>query len=240
VRSYRFYAVFIDDEEFSVKEGSEEIGSIAFPPPCGERFGLAGRTWEVEDVDLRRKIVFVRSVEGKALTSWPGPSGIIHTRIKEKMREVLLEDTDYPYLQTRAKERLHEARRLARSCGLQNNHIFHLGGETYAIFPWLGTRSFRTLKRVLGKLSTELGIKSVEGEPSNYLLLKMEKGTKETLLERLKSLAQTPLSSEGLVGGSEAPLMEKFDPYIPARLLRKAYAYDHLDLEEFLAKISQW
>lgn len=241
VRSFRFFAVFADDEEYSVKEETQEIGSIAFPPPPGERFGLAGRTWEVLEVDIKRKFVFVRGVEGKALTMWPGPHGIIHTRIKQRMRQILLEEEEYPYLGPQALKRLREARRLASHAEIGAHHIFPLGGETYAIFPWMGTRSYRTLKRVLTHLlAKDLGIKEVEGEPSNYFIIKMEKAEAEILRQNLKALAENGIDPEKLVGPSEAPLMQKYDPYVPAALLRKIYAYDHLDVNEFLELIRGW
>lgn len=241
VRNFRFYAVFQDEDEFNVKDESKEIGSVAFPPPPGERFGLAGRTWEVLEVDIKRKVVFVRGVEGKALTSWPGPSGVIHTRIKQRMKKVLLEDVDYPYLQPNAKQRLKEARNLARMVGLEKNHILPLGGKTYALFPWMGTRSFRVMARVLRRiLASEFKITNVEGQPSNFLIFKMEKGDHGDLSRKLVSLAREGIASESLMGPNEAPIMQKFDPFIPPNLLRKAFAYDHLDVDEFCNIVRNW
>ncbi|MBE3087560.1 MAG: ATP-dependent helicase [Chloroflexi bacterium] len=247
VRSFRFFAVFQDDDEFSVKEGTEEIGSIAYPPPPGERFGLAGRPWEVLEVDIKRKFVFVRGVEGKALTVWPGPYGIMHTRIKQRMRQVLLEDKEYDYLQPHARKRIAEARSLARHAGLEQRWVLPLGGTTFAIFPWMGTRSYRTLNHALRPLvGTEFGIKGVEGQPSNYFLIKMGKGQATNqpaaarLCRALAARAQEGIQPESLVGANEAPVMQKYDPYVPASLLRKAYAYDHLDVEEFSLLVSQW
>ena len=43
VNNYRFYAVFKDDEEHVVYNGSEEIGSITTVPPPGYCFSLAAR-----------------------------------------------------------------------------------------------------------------------------------------------------------------------------------------------------
>jgi ATP-dependent Lhr-like helicase len=241
VRSFRFYAVFQDDDEYAVKAETEEIGSIAYPPPPGERFGLAGRSWEVLEVDLKRKFVFVKGVEGKALTVWPGPYGVIHTRIKQRMRQVLMEETDYGYLQPHARKRLEEARRLAQHAGLDRRWVVPLGGTTFAIFPWMGTRSYRTLNHALRHLvGKEFGIRDVEGEPSNYFLIKMEKGNAEDLSRALARKAQAGIDLEELVALHESPVMEKYDTYVPGVLLRKAYAYDHLDVEEFCQLVAGW
>lgn len=61
-KSFKFYAVFKDDENYSVKHESEEIGTISSPPPVGDRFALAGRVWEVEELDLERKLIYVHGV----------------------------------------------------------------------------------------------------------------------------------------------------------------------------------
>lgn len=65
LKSFKFYAVFKDSEDYSVKCGSDEIGTISSPVPVGDRFALAGRVWEVEELDLPRKLIFVHNVPGK-------------------------------------------------------------------------------------------------------------------------------------------------------------------------------
>jgi ATP-dependent Lhr-like helicase len=125
--------------EYVVRDESMEIGSIIMPPPVGNRFALAGRTWEVLEIDSKRKTVFVKQVQGIASISWRGGSGNIHTKILERMRRVLFENVQYPYLQNEAKERLKAARQLATSAGLERDNIFSLGGNTCCIFPWMGT-----------------------------------------------------------------------------------------------------
>ena len=43
VNSFKFYAVFKDSEDYTVRCESDEIGTITTPPPVGDRFALAGR-----------------------------------------------------------------------------------------------------------------------------------------------------------------------------------------------------
>ena len=105
-KSFKFYAVFKDDENYSVKHESEEIGTISSPPPVGDRFALAGRVWEVEELDLERKLIYVHGVAGKMQVEWPGDYGEIHTKILEMMRKILSGTDEYPYLKPNATERL--------------------------------------------------------------------------------------------------------------------------------------
>ena len=115
INSFKFYAVFKDSEDFTVRCDSEEIGTITTPPPPGDRFALAGRVWEVKEVDVPRKLVYVKSVEGKMEVSWPGDSGEIHTKLLVAMRNVLFNGKDYAFLGDNAKARLENARKVAKN-----------------------------------------------------------------------------------------------------------------------------
>ena len=233
LNSYKFYAVFNDSENFTVRCESEEIGTITTPPPRGDRFALAGRVWEVLDVDVSRRLVYVKGVEGKMEISWPGEFGEVHTRILERMRKVLMEDVDYPYLKENARQRLAVARAVAARTGITEKHIVHLGGYTYCLFPWLGTRSFRTMRKMLAGVSSKLGISGLDFEGCYYMTFRMEKGDERALIEALRDHFGSGFKDAGyLVDPKELPAFEKFDEYIPGDLLRMAYAADRLDLME--------
>ncbi len=227
--SFKFYAVFKDSEDFTVRCGSDEIGTVTSTPPVGDRFALAGRVWEVEEIDLPSKMIYVRAVEGKMKISWPGDSGEIHTRILKRMRKVLEEDTVYPYLKPQAAERLREARLTARKTGMLSSPLVHLGGYSWCLFPWLGTRSFRTLRKLIGSCRSELGISAIEHEGCYYISFRMEKGNENTFLSVLDShIDKEGIDLYSLADSGETPVFDKYDEFIPAHLLRKAYAADKL------------
>lgn len=232
LRSFKFYAVFKDSEDYTVRCGSDEIGTITTPPPVGDRFALAGRLWEVEELDIQRKLIYVKSVEGKMEVSWPGDYGEVHTRILERMKRVLAEDTVYPYLKPNAQKRLEVARHVARNTGMLEHSLVHLGGYSWCLFPWLGTRSFRTVRRLLQGETRRFGLNGVEYEGCYYISFKMTKGTDYELMRALADHAERGIDAEALVGSGEIPVFEKYDDYIPADLLRHAYAVDKLNPEE--------
>ena len=243
LRSFQFYAVFKDSENFTVRAGdpekgsAEEIGTITTPPPVGDRFALAGRVWEVEELDIPRKLIYVHPVAGKMEVSWPGDSGAIHTKILERMRRVLTEDTVYPYLKPNAAHRLEVARHLARNTGVGERMLIHLGGSTWCLFPWLGTISFRTLRRFLAKHAKELGISGIEFEGCYYILFRME-GDGKDFCRILARLAAGGIDCNALVAPGELPVFDKYDAYVPGELLRAAYAADHLRGDEAEARIA--
>lgn len=233
VGSFKFYAVFKDSEDYTVRCGSDEIGLITSPPPVGDRFALAGRVWEVEELDLRRKLIYVRGVEGKMEIAWPGDWGEIHTKILERMKRVLAEDTVYPYLKTGAAARLGEARRIAKNTGMLERSMVCLGGYTWCLFPWLGTRSFRTLRKFIMQNSKEFKISNLEFEGSCYMTFRMERGDDRELIGSLAGrAAREGIDCGSLVAGGETPVFDKYDDYIPGELLRRAYAADRLRSDE--------
>lgn len=240
LKSFKFYAVFKDAEDFTVRCESEEIGTITTPPPVGDRFALAGRVWEVKELDIARRLVYVDPVQGKMEVSWPGDYGEIHTRILQRMRRVLAEDTVYPYLMPNAVKRLEIARHLAANTHLTERSVIHLGGYNYCIFPWLGTRSFRTLRKYIKspEIASRFKISNVEFEGCCYITLRMERGDAASLaLGLCDSVKAYGIDPFALVGGAELPVFEKYDRYVPAELLRKAYATDKLDPYEATRRI---
>ena len=238
LRSFKFYAVFKDSEDYTVRCGSDEIGTITTPPPVGDRFALAGRVWEVEELDIRHKLIYVKSVEGKMEVSWPGDYGEVHTRIVERMKQVLAEDTVYPYLKPNAQKRLEIARHVARNTGMIKHSLVHLGGYSWCLFPWLGTRSFRAMRRMISQMSGRFRISGIEYEGCYFITFKMQSGNDYELITALaKAAEEGALTGERLVSGSEAPVFEKYDDYIPPSLLRHAYATDKLDVSEAIQRV---
>ncbi len=235
--SFKFYAVFKDTENYSVRCESDEIGTITTPPPVGERFALAGRVWEVTELDIGRKLIYVKPVRGKMEVSWPGDYGEIHTRIQQRMREVLEEDTVYPYLKPNARTRLAVARHIARNTGMLRHSVVSLGGMTYCMFPWLGTRSFRTLRKVMSKNADVLKISNIEYEGCCYITFRYEGSDTETLCRTLNRICRDGIDTESLVSKNESPIFEKYDDHIPGELLRRAYAADRLRTDEMIPRV---
>lgn len=236
--SYKFYAVFKDSEDFTVRCGSDEIGTITTPPPVGDRFALAGRVWEAEEIDLSRRLIYVHKVEGKMEISWPGDFGEIHTKILERMKQILTEDTVYPYLKENAQKRIDQARRVARNTGMLSHSLVHLGGYSYCMFPWLGTRSFRTMRKYIKQQSKKNNISGIEFEGCYYITFKMEKKSgREFLVNCLANIENNGIDTLSLVENGEIPVFEKYDTNIPQELLRRAYAEDKLRADEVIKRL---
>ena len=233
VHNFKFYATFPDTEEYTVQTDSQEIGCVVSQPIVGDRLSLAGRTWEVLEVNPKRKIVRVQPATGTATMTWHGSSGEIHARVLERMRQVLLESVDYPYLQAGARERLQQARTIARQFNLDQHCVLPLEDNFCCIFPWTGTIGFRTLERYLRLPCREaLKIKGVSGRSPYFLIVNLGKCSRDSLICELKSLGDRRLDPMELLGPDEVPKLQKHDEFIPPDLLRRAFAVDRLSLED--------
>jgi ATP-dependent Lhr-like helicase len=242
VNNFKFYAIFPDTEEYLVKQDSKPIGTIIIPPMTGDRFSLAGRTWEVVEVDSQKKVIKVQpTTKSVTSSSWRGTTGEIHTRVLQRMQKVLQESMRYPYLQPGAQRRLQEARELADTKALLTNPIQLIDADVCCIFPWIGTVPFRTLERFLRLHGKEaLGIKSVKARSPYFLIVRLGKCSLESLYQEIKSIADRHLSLEDLLDPEEVPTLQKYDDYIPPELLRKSFATDYLDLKDLAIAVSQW
>jgi ATP-dependent Lhr-like helicase len=234
IGSFKFYAVFKDSEDFTVRCDSDEIGTITSCPPVGERFALAGRVWEVTDTDVSHRLIFVRAVEGKMQIAWPGDSGEVHTRVLKKMREILLSDKEYPYLMPNAQKRLNVARHTAKATKMDTSLLVGIGGSSKCLFPWLGTRAHRTLRRYLAYNAHRFGISDIQSEGCCYITFKSQRDEEDILRDIQLSIENGELDASLLVGEAEHPSYDKYDPYIPAALLRRAYVSDKLAPDELL------
>ncbi len=238
--TFKFYAVFKDTEDFTVRCGSDEIGTITTPPPVGDRFALAGHVWEVEELDIKRRLIYVKAVEGKMEVSWPGDYGEINTRVLERMKQVLIEDTVYPYLKPNAQNRLEAARLAARNSGMLDHSLICLGGYTWCLFPWLGTRSFRTMRKFITHNAGRFRISGLEFDGCCYMTFKMEGANDYELISELSRIAERDgINREALVAKGEVPLFEKYDTFIPDSLLRRQYAVDRLRTDEVELRLKQ-
>ncbi|MGI6116882.1 MAG: DEAD/DEAH box helicase [Bilifractor sp.] len=238
--SFKFYAVFQENEEYTVRADSEELGTIVAPPPVGEKIAIAGHVWVVEEIDRKRHNVYCHLVKGNVPAYFGECPGDIHTHILERMKKVLEEDRSYPYLMQNATVRLENARSMARHAGLLDEPLISLGGNMWALFPWLGTYAFLALERFLKrKCGPLLGLKGLESARPYYIQFTM-KADRAMFYEIVSDMAQRPLDAMELLYPKEDPLFDKYDDFVPKELLRKGFAYGVLDTEGMLERVRGW
>ena len=110
INSFKFYGVFQENEEYTVRSESQELGTVVQPPPVGEKLAIAGHVWTVLDIDHKRHLVYCEMVKGSIPAYFGQCPGDLHTKILKRMQQVLLEERSYPYLMKNAVARLEQSR----------------------------------------------------------------------------------------------------------------------------------
>lgn len=241
--SFKFYAVFQENEEFTVRCESSELGTIVNPPPAGERIAIAGHCWLVEEVDWKRHLVFCTQVKGRVPAYFGGCAGDINTRVLERMKRALEEHDAYPYLLGNARARLAQARHVAANAGVagrDSRPLINLGGDTWALFPWLGSYAFLALERLLKiKCADELGLKGLDPSRPYFMQFRM-KADEETFYRVVAAEAEADFAPIDLVYPGEVPYFDKYDEMLPAELVRKGFAEGVLDIEGMRERVTGW
>ena len=240
VNNYKFYAVFQENVEYTVRTGSEQLGTIVKPPPVGDKIAIAGRVWAVDEVDHLRREVWCTLVKGRIPAYFGDCAGDIHTRILERMYGVLAEDKTYPYLMHHAVGRLAEARETFHKSGMAERPLVNLGGQMWALFPWLGSYAFIALERFLKiRCGSRLGIKGLSPSRPYYMQFTMKVGETE-FYQILADEASKPFDPQELLYPQENPVFEKYDEYVPESLVRKGFALGVLDVEGMRSRVLGW
>ncbi len=238
VNNYKFYAVFQENEEYSVRCESQELGTVVKPPPVGDKVAIAGRTWVVESVDPKRHQVYVYPVKGIIPAYFGLEPGDIHTRILERMCRVLQEEQVYPYLLPHATARLAQARQVARLSQMITADketlrpaLIPLGGRMFALLPWLGSYAFLALERFLKlRCAQRLGLKGLDSSRPYFMQFTM-KASPDEFRTVLHEELDSEFSPMELLYPKEIPLFNKYDDLLPPDLVRKGFAFGVLDIK---------
>lgn len=251
VNNFKFYAVFQENEEYTVRCESQELGTIVKPPPVNDKIAIAGRVWVVEEVDIKRHVVYCHPVKGIIPAYFGDEPGDIHTHILERMRRLLLEgfvDGDktpeqrvarYAYLLPHARLRLAQAQDAALHSGLGVKWIISLGGNMYALFPWLGSYAFLALERFLRlKCGPQVGMKGFDSNRPYWMQFTLQTSL-DRLLEVMRVEISKPIDPMTLLYPKEKPVFDKYDDRLPVELTRKGFAYGVLDIEGMRQRVMQ-
>ena len=251
VNNFKFYAVFQENEEYTVRCESQELGTIVKPPPVNDKIAIAGRVWVVEEVDIKRHVVYCHPVKGIIPAYFGDEPGDIHTHILERMRRLLLEgfvDGDktpeqrvarYAYLLPHARLRLAQAQDAALHSGLGVKWIISLGGNMYALFPWLGSYAFLALERFLRlKCGPQVGMKGFDSNRPYCMQFTLQTSL-DRLLEVMRVEISKPIDPMTLLYPKEKPIFDKYDDRLPVELTRKGFAYGVLDIEGMRQRVMQ-
>lgn len=240
INSFKFYGVFQESEEYTVRSESQELGTVVSPPPVGEKLAIAGHVWQVLDVDHKRRLIYCRQVKGSVPAYFGQCPGDLHTKILTRMRRVLQEDRQYPYLMKNAVARLEQARFTAAHSGAADKTLINLGGNMWCLLPWVGTYTFLTMERFLKiKCADRLGLRGLDSARPFFIQFTM-KADEATFFRVLAEEIRKPIDPMELVYPKELPLFDKYDEYLPEELVKKGFALGVLNVDGLREKVLSW
>ena len=240
INSFKFYGVFQESEEYTVRSESQELGTVVSPPPVGEKLAIAGHVWQVLDVDHKRRLIYCQQVKGSVPAYFGQCPGDLHTKILTRMRRVLQEDRQYPYLMKNAVARLEHARFTAAHSGAAEKPLINLGGNMWCLLPWVGTYTFLTMERFLKiKCADRLGLRNLDSARPFFIQFTM-KADESAFFRVLAEEIRKPIDPMELVYPKELPLFDKYDEYLPEELVKKGFALGVLDVDGLREKVLSW
>lgn len=226
VNNFEFYSAFTTPKEFSVVHKGGKIGSIQSAPDLETRrfLILAGRRWEILEIDFKRSEILVEpSKGGKVPKYFSGGGADIHTPIREKMCEIVTSDYVPTYLDPRAQAMFREAQQAAREAGLSASPFVVDGAHTYW-FTWTGSAKHRTLF-TLGKEFAGLHVEDEE------IALKFYGVSPSQILGIYKEILASCPSPEEIAEKFQGRTSEKYDQFVPKNLQIAEYAKRYIDTE---------
>ena len=143
---------------------------------------LAGKRWSIIEINDEAKSISVIPDKRKGSV----PVGIgepsIHTKIRQKMKEIYSSEIVPKYLDPQAKEFLRQARTNFHEMGLHNSDLCKQPISQINWFPWAGSKTMTTL-RLLIELFSGNAPTINKGELSISCALSDLKKTSEEILE---------------------------------------------------------
>ncbi len=205
VNSRDFYSVFQVEEMLKFQHLGKTIGEIPFSIQIkeDENILLAARIWKITYVDFKaKKVVIIPAKDGKAPLFFGGARDV-HKTIRQKMFDIILDDSIFEYFDKKSQDALEEVRSNFKHFDIQNSKIERplLSSENkLEVHTFTGTRTNNTIKLLLDLAdvsSTLNDTKSVfyvdmSKEDFLHLCSNFQKLLSDITLHIKKLLEQTP------------------------------------------------
>ena len=129
---------------------------------------------------------------------------------------------DVPFLDTRAKELLSEARENFKRYDLDSTTLIEVGSNAVLLFPWSSDIAHDAFVLLMQKNDIDAVNEGI------YILINC---SKEKMLNVIVSIKDSHVLSTDLLDGVRNLNREKWDWALPDRILRKSFSSLRLDLE---------
>lgn len=230
VNHYTFYTAFTTEEEFRLVSSGHTLGSLPVSQmlTIGQRILFAGKTWLVDSIDEAQRTIYVTRTKGGIPPIFSGSPGRTHTKVRQRMKQ-LLESNEIPvFLDVVSKRFLSEARETYAARGLATSPFIDLGREVQ-ILTWLGDATNEAIACLLKRRGY-----TANASGPGVEVMKGDQTTEDIMDALIDAGIDEPPPLDMLLEDVSNLQREKWDWVLPEDLLRKAYASLYLDIDDAL------
>jgi ATP-dependent Lhr-like helicase len=225
VNHYTFYAAFPDSQEYRLRHGGKELGTLPLHGTCapGDVITFAGRRWRIEAINHEKRLVELAASSMGKLPRTFGGGSLVHRRVREEMRAVLAGNDIPVWLDAMAQSLLGDAQRQYKALRLENTR-FVVEGHTVYLFLWEGDQVQEAL---------EVLLKSYGLDAKNIgICIEISHTTRELVERRLSEISAQPCpAADAIIQRRDVRDSEKWDWVLPDNLFLASYASRALALE---------
>lgn len=235
VSNYNFFSSFKAQEEYSIDNNGNKIGTIPLNQPLniGDTFLFAGNGWEVVFINNDKHQISVKPYKKETYPLvMDGTSGKIHDAIREKMFTLYTQVNIPKYLDATAKEHFILGRDKFLKLNLDKNKYIDVANGIY-LFPWKGDKIMNTLVQIF-KLK---GITAKKQGSYIFIPHLSLFSFKNTITDIVYGQKPTVTELSATVANLE---YEKYDSFLSKELLCIGYGYRNFDVDgamQFLESI---
>ncbi len=246
VDHYSFYAVFKTPQEYRIviEDEGKTLGTLpmdSFVLP-EQHIIFAGKRWEIKDVDMGKRVVYVIPTKGGNPPRFGGDGMFVHNHIRQEMLRIYLEGDHRielggerrEFMDVAARMLFSEGLRFFRDMRLANKRIIELG-KNVCLISWMGDKVVSTLSVLL----TMGGYKADKFAG----VVEVEKASSLDVSGHLKSFNRDnkPTNAElaELVKNKQT---EKYDHLLPEELLNEDYGARAFDIDgtiDWITKVAK-
>ena len=226
VNHYTFYAAFPDSQEYRLRQGGKELGTLPLPGTSArcDVITFAGRRWRIEDINHEKRLLDL-AVSGMGKLPRTGGSGLpVHRRVRQEMRAILAGGAVPAWLDATAQSLLRDAQRQYEALQL-NMAWYVVEGHAIFLFLWESDQVQEAISLLLtsqGLAATNIGV-----------CIHIKQTSLDLLRGCLLRLSTQPCPSpDKILERSHVGNPEKWDWVLPDDLFFASYASRALALEE--------
>ncbi len=225
VNHYTFYAAFPDSQEYRLRRGGKELGTLPLSASNqhGDVITFAGRRWAIEHIDHEKRLVDLHPSSTGKLPRTGGQGQPVHNRVREEMKAVLASQHMPVWLDANARSLLQDARKQYLNLQLDREFCV-VEGDTIYLFVWQGDV-------VQNSLAALLNHQGLQARNEDICITVKHASLAMVTLAIAQVAAQPCPTAAQLFMRKDVPNTEKWDWVLPDELFLAGHTSRALNLE---------